>query len=333
MGLEFTFPSIYDGAQIQCRIELPANVDAHNISARCTSWKPRASIIAHPYQPLGGSCDDPVVRTVARELLRLGYVVGTFNFRGAGQSQGKTSWTGRGEMGDYTSFCIVMMEMIVMILARKSTETSSALEGLKDMEFVLAGYSYGSMIASNLPSSELIWDLFLQAHGEGVGDGDADVVVSEAMHQLMLRLSRIGNPKKRNSRSPNGIDGVDDNPMFSVSYLLISPILPPIASFTTLSFLRSDPDLTFTSSSPSPGGGIRIASTTLEEKIRNGHRVLALFGDADRFCSVSKLREWSARMKRIEGSQFQTYEVEGGSHFWATKDERITLREMIRRWC
>ena len=41
----------------------------------------RGAIIAHPYAPLGGSSDDPVVQAVGKSLLDCGFVVGTFNFR------------------------------------------------------------------------------------------------------------------------------------------------------------------------------------------------------------------------------------------------------------
>lgn len=41
----------------------------------------KAAIIAHPYAPLGGSYDDPVVGNVGAEMLALGWVVGTFCFR------------------------------------------------------------------------------------------------------------------------------------------------------------------------------------------------------------------------------------------------------------
>lgn len=41
----------------------------------------KVAIIAHPYAPLGGSYDDPVVGNAGAEMLALGWVVGTFCFR------------------------------------------------------------------------------------------------------------------------------------------------------------------------------------------------------------------------------------------------------------
>ncbi|KAI5288435.1 hypothetical protein KEM52_001158 [Ascosphaera acerosa] len=84
-GTEFTIPSMYDGTALQCRLELPAAATATTAAtaAAAPAWRPRVAVVAHPYAPLGGSFDDPVVRTVARELLRMGYAVATFNFRWA----------------------------------------------------------------------------------------------------------------------------------------------------------------------------------------------------------------------------------------------------------
>ena len=44
-------------------------------------WQKRGAIIAHPYGPLGGCYDDPVVQSVVTEVLKHGFIVGTFNFR------------------------------------------------------------------------------------------------------------------------------------------------------------------------------------------------------------------------------------------------------------
>lgn len=74
----FTIPSVHDGGKLQCRIYLPGwlqiieSAPAHSV---------RGAIVAHPYAPLGGCYDDPVVGFLSRELIQQGYIVGTFNFR------------------------------------------------------------------------------------------------------------------------------------------------------------------------------------------------------------------------------------------------------------
>lgn len=72
----FTIPSVHDDTILKCRLYLPRK---HNSSEH--GQAPKAAIIAHPYAPLGGCYDDPVVGNVGAVLLRAGHMVGTFNFR------------------------------------------------------------------------------------------------------------------------------------------------------------------------------------------------------------------------------------------------------------
>ena len=74
----FVIPSILDGCKLDCRIYLPREIDY----IESVSTQPiQGAIIAHPYAPLGGCYDDPVVSFVGGELRQAGYIVGTFNFR------------------------------------------------------------------------------------------------------------------------------------------------------------------------------------------------------------------------------------------------------------
>jgi hypothetical protein len=74
----FTIPSVYDGICLDCRLYHPVSFQDTQ-SARLQTKK--GAIVAHPYGPLGGCMDDPVVMTVVEQLVDLGFVVGTFNFR------------------------------------------------------------------------------------------------------------------------------------------------------------------------------------------------------------------------------------------------------------
>lgn len=78
-ALTFTIPSLHDGTRLDCRVYHPASLAATNPSA--PPWKKHAAVLAHPYAPMGGSYDDPVLGSVAATLLGAGYLVGTFNFR------------------------------------------------------------------------------------------------------------------------------------------------------------------------------------------------------------------------------------------------------------
>ena len=74
----FTIPSLYDGVRLECRLYHPASQEGHQ------GWFAKGAngiIIAHPYAPLGGCFDDPTVGAVGGELLKAGWIVGTFNLR------------------------------------------------------------------------------------------------------------------------------------------------------------------------------------------------------------------------------------------------------------
>jgi hypothetical protein len=77
-SLAFTIPSLHDGLPIDCRLYHPQSLGAPLDSP---PWQRHAAIVAHPYAPLGGCYDDPVVEMVAATLLKLGFLVATFNFR------------------------------------------------------------------------------------------------------------------------------------------------------------------------------------------------------------------------------------------------------------
>jgi anaerobic glycerol-3-phosphate dehydrogenase len=78
----FTIPSIHDDTTLDCRIYHPDILDEPVTDvSKGQQWRRRGAVMAHPYAPMGGSYDDRVVGIVVDELLKAGYIVGTFNFR------------------------------------------------------------------------------------------------------------------------------------------------------------------------------------------------------------------------------------------------------------
>lgn len=76
----FSIPSVHDDILLECRVYSPPpsfflreKPDTNRIL--------RGAVIAHPYASFGGCYDDHVVLGLVTEVLRLGFVVGTFNFR------------------------------------------------------------------------------------------------------------------------------------------------------------------------------------------------------------------------------------------------------------
>lgn len=76
----FTIPSIHDDILLSCRIYNPPHSVLDPVDSSLI-WVPRGAVVAHPYAPLGGCYDDAVVLSAAAEILKQGFVVGTFNFR------------------------------------------------------------------------------------------------------------------------------------------------------------------------------------------------------------------------------------------------------------
>lgn len=137
----FTIPSLHDDLELDCRIYYPHRSDSVNQTL---------AILAHPYAPLGGSYDDGVIALVGSALLRKGILLGTFNFRGAPGSPGRTSWSGRAELGDYVAFYAVMLRFAqattTMLVSSDGTRA-----GAESPLLIVGGYSYGSLIASCVP--------------------------------------------------------------------------------------------------------------------------------------------------------------------------------------
>ncbi|CAD0027128.1 unnamed protein product [Aureobasidium pullulans] len=186
----FTIPSLHDSTVLDCRIYHPASLQDAQIGQQRTR---KAALIAHPYAPLGGCMDDPVVMTIVDQLIDLDFVVGTFNFRyrptlhhistlpqnhanlwtrGAADSQGSTSWAGKAERDDYVS---VAGHLLFYLDYLHKSDHGPAITGdlqssagsidnasSDHIALVLGGYSYGSLIVTNLPPTTEILATFHQ---------------------------------------------------------------------------------------------------------------------------------------------------------------------------
>ncbi|KAI9703386.1 MAG: hypothetical protein M1820_005858 [Bogoriella megaspora] len=227
----FTTPSLHDDIALDCRIYVP---DARSIE---TDYSIRGAVLAHPYAPLGGCYNDPVLEIVTRELLKHGYFICTFNFRGAHGSSGRTSWTGKGETHDYVSVAGFFAHYLHLIQDAVPTglvspptspqlrpataaNPSGAQPSRHRPQIILGGYSYGSLIASRLPPLSIILANFV-----GVPDGTAAAEIlcrartisswtnenlASVREQARARKSRQGGARKH---SPSITMGGEETPM------------------------------------------------------------------------------------------------------------------------
>ncbi|EGX89943.1 hypothetical protein CCM_08196 [Cordyceps militaris CM01] len=199
-ALTCTVPSVHDGLPLDCRVYHPAPLRA---SSQTAPWTRRhAAVLAHPYAPLGGSFDDPVVDVVGATLLKEGYLLCTFNFRGAGHSAGKTSWTAKPERLDFQSVVAFLSYYIhhldpVQGASSDRDEPPTTLDGVANGAptdtttacerpvLVIGGYSYGSLITAQLPPLETILEPF--------------AAPSSASHEAQIRLRAASLAEQQNT--------------------------------------------------------------------------------------------------------------------------------------
>ncbi|CAN9221434.1 unnamed protein product [Alternaria alternata] len=214
----FTIPSIHDDTTLDCRVYHPDTLIKPKESGDIVEWKRRGVVMAHPYAPMGGSYDDRVVGIVVDEFLRAGWMVGTFNFRGAHGSKGRTSWSGRPELDDYTSFAAFFMHYMSYLRPRITCDLNLAPDQLPTPSnqseswsahddqspiVILGGYSYGSLILRHLPPVPTI----LQPFSAPVTGTAADEIVLRARRLAdqsnlgWINLARDETRARRKSRA------------------------------------------------------------------------------------------------------------------------------------
>lgn len=138
----------------------------------------RAVVYIHPYAPLGGQFRNNVVQELSSHLAERAALTIAFNLRGAGASDGRTSWTGFGEQEDLLAILdMVQSQRLILhprhhpLQDRRTLLLRMGARGLLPRDFdpdkdpldaiplpnisrlLLCGYSYGSVIASAIPSS------------------------------------------------------------------------------------------------------------------------------------------------------------------------------------
>lgn len=78
-AFDFSIPSSYDETELECRLYIPTSL--REAEAGSVPWQSKGAIVGHPYAPMGGCQDDPIVLCIVEQLVSQQFVVGTFNFR------------------------------------------------------------------------------------------------------------------------------------------------------------------------------------------------------------------------------------------------------------
>lgn len=119
------------------------------------------------------------------------------SYRGAGDSTGRTSWTGKPELQDYISFTGFMIYYLhVLNDAASSDSLPQALSNL--MPLLLAGYSYGSLTLARFPSTSELIKRFETAER---GTAPAGIIMRA---RTLARQTRQAVPDQQSPASPRG---------------------------------------------------------------------------------------------------------------------------------
>ena len=135
------------------------------------------ALIAHPNPVEGGTLDNKVVHTLARTFFALSYVTARFNYRGVGESEGAYD-AGRGEVDDARA-----------VLAHVRGKAG-------DVPLVLAGFSFGAFIVSQLAPSENVKRMVLVGPAVGrfaVGSVPAGTIVVHGEEDDVVPLADVMN--------------------------------------------------------------------------------------------------------------------------------------------
>ena len=232
--------------------------------------------------------------------------------------------------------------------------------------FLLAGYSYGAMITTQLPPLQAVIASFstpstncdagqIRSRAESLALQQREILHAHS-HRGSLRVGEGGSPRKsRDSwRRSLSIDDAEEKlrksmrdfraktlPRHSSSHPgspsrrpALPPSPPEVVSFSAMpGLIQPRPAHLLIS----PLQGIITQLATVSRSPGNGaaeaklwqHPTLAVYGDGDGFVPVGKLRSWTTRMEGIEGSKFRGREIRGAGHFWIEEGVLARMAELI----
>ena len=130
---------------------------------------------------------------------------------------------------------------------------------------------------------------------------------------MVQQDNRTCEPRRRNLYDPD----------IRVSYLLVSPILPPLA------WLFGGVRVVGMSTTSTAGMVTRQDGQVQKycTSVKSQRPTLAIIGERDGFTSVKKVRKWA---RDTNGAQVA--EVPEAGHFWKEEGAVEQLKERVERW-
>ncbi|KAL7268545.1 Lipase 5 [Rhizina undulata] len=340
-SLNLHVPSLHDSLPLSTRLHLPGEFHGlHPFPGAAKPWTRKAAVVAHPYAPLGGSFDDYVVGRLVRVLLDGGFVVATFNFRGAHGSKGATSWSGKAEVGDYTAIAGWLLAYIKALPC-----PPGHVDAGNEVVLVLAGYSYGSLITSLLPPTSTI----LQYLIEDSGPGKAYLSSLDSAQASARRYWDSHSPRRTSYSSRRGRsseipreeavrleeEDARDAQEWTIrtGYVLVSPLLPPVSNFLTgfggaSGIINSLGLAGIFRKSEDGNQRSALENSLMDPEHRRRELMLVVYGTQDNFTAVKKYRRWREKVP----PEVEAVEVEGAAHFWREEGAMEALEREVGRW-
>jgi len=224
--------------------------------------------------------------------------------RGAGDSDGRTSWSGKPELVDYVSFARFFLHYMLHFSKAYDVSQPPEAPNRKVLNIILGGYSYGSMITQQvLPAGDILKQF------SNLATSTEKAV--DFLWTCEKEIERLGG----NLPSGFGIQKLEDRRIQS-HYLLISPLMSPV-TFSLAPF----------------SGWLSGQSAQQDDEL---HLIkcptLAVFGGKDCFTSGKRLRQWAEKLKQRKDSNFRYEEIFDAGHFWREPGVASKLQDVVHKW-
>jgi len=208
-------------------------------------------------------------------------------------------------------------------MLRMQSSTGSAQRGRMDLRIVDGTASPSRGIAAGGYESEAASRRISRESSRKSIDVERFRQSIDRVRHTLGKRSFSHNGSRNHSSTPNNTLPLMD---FRIGYLLISPLLPPVAGFITM---FSSPD--FRLQQKVLSGGETGAVKRYHSQDITQFPCCIIFGSKDMFTSSKKLRKWAEDIAG-RNKKFLYHEVIGAGHFWHEPGVERKLRDSVRQW-
>ncbi|KAI4276364.1 MAG: hypothetical protein LQ337_002535 [Flavoplaca oasis] len=323
----------------------------------------KGAVVAHNYPYLGGSYDNSIVLRCVKKLLEQGFIVGTFNYRGVGQSGGKSTWTGKAELQDHISFVGFFVHYLSEIYHQTACVgsphnasgwtpiTGGYVVNGPSIHLVVAGYCYGALMTRHLPDIPTILDQFSKVlttstHAEIRCRANrlASITVGYLRNPEYLRLIQNFTSSSRRMLEEEAMEYLEDlkkpfirkkarnsqpsqglGGSLSVEEYTESAEVPKLKIIYILISILLGPAASLVT-------GFRKLGVSdgkkQDEKFRSNPTFI-IHGGLDKITSASRLRGWVKEIHRIDDTMCQLVGDEAAGHLWKEGGMMEVLEKML----